>query len=228
MIQFLNRGGGGSNCPLSQAEYDECLELSNDILSATPDVGIPLKFIQNDGSQFIDTGIIASSKIELEVSHQLLSDSGGQFGTIIGGQKNSPDTGIFFMSRLDYDSKNKSFRYNTEEKKITIENNYAGTDAILTLKDKMFKLQIGEEEYVADYSQQGVFDSGVPLWIFTLNNGGRSFGTSKAKIYYIKIWENGNLVSYLLPYLDDKGVACLYDKVRRKFLYPNSGALIGG
>ena len=51
MIQFINRGSGG---PLTQAEYDTCLELSKKILETPSGDYIQLDYLESSGTQQID------------------------------------------------------------------------------------------------------------------------------------------------------------------------------
>ena len=52
-----------------------------------------------------------------------------------------------------------------------------------------------------------------PLWIFANNNGGGIHGllTNTTKLWYVKIWEDGELVHNLVPNIDADGIVGLRD-----------------
>jgi hypothetical protein len=61
------------------------------------------------------------------------------------------------------------------------------------------------------------------MYVFALYNNGVAYGFATAKLYYMKIYDNGVLVRYYKPCLDPDGVACLYDEVNAEYVY-NAGS----
>ena len=62
------------------------------------------------------------------------------------------------------------------------------------------------------------------LYIFALhsNNAASSFSLKGTRIYYINIWNSGNLVRFYIPVLHWDGsqyVACFYDKVNDNYIF---------
>lgn len=63
-----------------------------------------------------------------------------------------------------------------------------------------------------------------PLYIGCMSQNGKAAGTGlKGKIYYSKIYSGSNLVADMIPVKKSDGTLCLYDKVRKKYIY-NSGS----
>lgn len=65
----------------------------------------------------------------------------------------------------------------------------------------------------------------IPLGIFgrNKNNTIQTFSSYDMYLKYFKIYDGDNLIRDYIPVLDLKGIACLYDKVEKKFYY-NEGS----
>ena len=50
-------------------------------------------------------------------------------------------------------------------------------------------------------------------------NGEAAGAGLKGKIYYAKIYSGSNLVADMIPVKKSDGTLCLYDKVRKKYIY---------
>lgn len=69
MIQFLNRGSGGSDCPLSQEEYNECLYLTERIMYENNNgVIVPIDFLSLDGTSSINLDIDVNTEYVCELA----------------------------------------------------------------------------------------------------------------------------------------------------------------
>lgn len=66
-----------------------------------------------------------------------------------------------------------------------------------------------------------------PYYIGTMSKNGASAGAGlKGKIYYAKIYSGSNLVADMIPVKKSDGTLCLYDEIRKKYLYnKGSGAV---
>lgn len=73
----------------------------------------------------------------------------------------------------------------------------------------------------------GDFALTSPYYIGCMSKNGEAAGTGlKGKIYYSKIYSGSNLVADMIPVKKSDGTLCLYDKVRKKYLYnKGSGAV---
>lgn len=66
----------------------------------------------------------------------------------------------------------------------------------------------------------GDFALTSPYYIGCMSKNGEAVGTGlKGKIYYAKIYSGSNLVADMIPVKKSDGTLCLYDKVRKKYIY---------
>ena len=78
-------------------------------------------------------------------------------------------------------------------------------------------------------SDAETFSPGYSLWLFDKNTAGESWHPGSLKMYSCQIYDNGVLVRDLWPCYDPDGVACLYDKVEKKYYYnAGTGEFIAG
>lgn len=82
------------------------------------------------------------------------------------------------------------------------------------------KLFFDNVEYQA--KSKAEFQSNYNLVLFGVNTAGTITKSNKINIYDCKIYDNDILIRDMIPVLDKNGVACMYDKVNKKFYY-NSG-----
>ena len=69
----------------------------------------------------------------------------------------------------------------------------------------------------------GNFALTSPYYIGCMSKNGEAAGVGlKGKIYYAKIYSGSNLVADMIPVKKSDGTLCLYDKVRKKYIY-NAG-----
>lgn len=66
----------------------------------------------------------------------------------------------------------------------------------------------------------GNFTLTSPYYIGCMSKNGEAAGAGlKGKIHYAKIYSGSNLVSDMIPVKKSDGTLCLYDKVRKKYIY---------
>lgn len=66
----------------------------------------------------------------------------------------------------------------------------------------------------------GNFTLTSPYYIGCMSKNGEAAGAGlKGKIYYAKIYSGSNLVADMIPVKKSDGTLCLYDKVRKKYIY---------
>ena len=68
------------------------------------------------------------------------------------------------------------------------------------------------------------------MYLFNADvNNSDDYSGYSGKIYYCQIYDNGTLVRDFWPCYDPDGVACLYDKVEKKYYYnAGTGAFTAG
>ena len=73
----------------------------------------------------------------------------------------------------------------------------------------------------------GDFALTSPFYIGCMSKNGEAAGTGlKGKIYYAKIYSESNLVADMIPVKKSDGTLCLYDKVRKKYIYKSGNGTV--
>ena len=179
-----------------------------------------VNFIQSSGAQKIDTGVAVKSTIGYEVEFALTVTSGQQ--GVIGG--------------FTYGGYNHNFA-GYDGKWFTQYGNNAGYQFGTTDTNKHTLSQnvtIGAVTFDGTTIQTGLtyYDNTDKTFALFCYNGGSSypqFWPGSLKLYRCKMYDNGTLVRDLWPCYDPDGVACLYDKVEKKYYYnAGSGEFIAG
>ncbi len=181
-----------------------------------------IEYIESTDGQYIDTGYFASDKTKIEVKYKMELNNAAIFGArkMAGGNTVNNIVNAYMLadaSDLDnniYYYYGKGYQQSTETidpEKIyesTIENGKA------TISD-MTDIQIATQEaFTMEYSMY--------LFAFNENNEVR-YSRGGTRIYYFRIYENGNLQKYFVPcYRISDNTIGLYDIVNDVF-YTNQG-----
>ena len=101
-----------------------------------------------------------------------------------------------------------------------VKNTAFGEDA-WTIKQNGATATFGNNSVTLDNA--GNFTLTSPYYIGCMSKNGEAAGAGlKGKIYYAKIYSGSNLVADMIPVKKSDGTLCLYDKVRKKYIY-NAG-----
>lgn len=79
------------------------------------------------------------------------------------------------------------------------------------------KLFFDNVEYQAKSTAE--FQNNYNLVLFGVNTAGTITKSNKINIYDCKIYDNDILIRDMIPVLDKNGIACMYDKVNKKYYY---------
>ena len=181
-----------------------------------PDGYTQLEYLESSGTQYIDTGYKANQKTEYEVkfSYSKMIDSSNGF--VLGARISSTeenlsvtcDSGTIFVGRG---------------------NNYASINSS-TIVNQKYKIKVTENSIVKDGATIGSTANDFEgtgtynVRLFGCINNGVAYRTFSGKIYYCKIWDNGELVREFIPCKrNSDNVLGMYDKVNNVF-YTNSGS----
>ena len=66
-------------------------------------------------------------------------------------------------------------------------------------------------------------DYNAYLFGYNYYNDGKTLNPTKCKFYALRVTNNNILTHEFVAYKDEKGIACVYDKVTKKYLYPKDG-----
>lgn len=166
-----------------------------------------VNYIQSNGTQFIDTGFKPNQNTKVEIKMQS-SNRDGDSVWIFGCQTSWGNNG-FAVSTYTAEFGNS----NT----TTGVNFYDGVDHTI-----IFDKGVLKKDGSTIWTGSGTFQTIYNMYISGINAAGTGISLI-GKIYYAKIWDNGTLIRDYLPCLDKDGVACLYDKVEKKYYY-NAGS----
>ena len=165
----------------------------------------PLKFIQASGTQYVDTNITPSGNFEIEVYCTGVLNFGCRSAELQNGFGFS-----LGINNVNFMFGDDSYSYS----KTGIGNNKNiikyGTDGKFYVNNELV------------YSSQSSVSQYYPLYAFALNSNGTPIynGAYPSKIFRIKMWRDGVLVSDIIPVDADGGH--LFDRFNN-ICFPNSG-----
>ena len=167
-------------------------------------------YIQRTTNQYIDTGVVPNSTTMMQTKINMYETTGGM---IIGYSNSTSD-----LYRLFNYSNNFYFDIWQDSGVNRINGGSWPNNTII-------EIEFGNH-YVKDLSTNTTIISGttidnkiVPDTIRIFNNSGSANGC----IYYLKIYDNSNLVRDFIPCRNSDGVAGLYDIINNQFYHSASG-----
>jgi hypothetical protein len=89
----------------------------------------------------------------------------------------------------------------------------AGSQTFTAIND-----ETGAEKIWTSLSNAATVNTGRSLYVFARNSNGTPDSYSASRLYFLKIWQDGNLVRDFRPCLEN-GVAGLYDDVSKRIFY---------
>ena len=203
-IQWANTTKGTGNEKLYELIEFMWQEGINEITN-----NIEIAYVEATGKQYIDSGVIGNQDTSVEVKFEFPIKAEG---FIYGGRESM---GKRFFGFTHYTAeKNYRFDYNTTKtQKTPIDIN----TIYIAKQDK--NLCYLNDTLVQTYTYAS-FTTPCNMTIFAVNTNGTIGGYAKAKIYYLKIWDNGTLIRDYVPVYNKvfKEVG-LYDKVTDQFYY---------
>lgn len=183
-----------------------------------------IEFLQSSGTQYINTGIVATSDFKAEIKGQFVTNT-NNYATMLGGFTTS---GTLYSIAIGLQSNNGKLY-------TQIGSSYALSDSSqLGLHTFISRLNNGTLSLDVDGTTVSVAFTGAlsstPMSLFARNKGADGIANqANAKIYYCKIWNGGDLVFDAIPVRVGQ-VGYMYDKVSRQ-LFSNSGTgdfILGG
>ena len=173
-----------------------------------------LPYIESTGTQYIDTGVVATQSIGYEIDFLTNSPltTTSSWGAIIGAITSG--TNRFGFDTYTSHAGGALYYGSTIHNPDII----VGKRMTVSLMSGVLKTPSGETTLPAN-----TFNVGASVALFARKwNTGTIDGYSKTRIYSCKIYNNNTLIRDYVPVLDENNVACLYDTVEKK-LYYNQG-----
>ena len=184
-------------------------------------------FFESNGHQYFDTGFKTTPNTTFETKFETkesLNDT-NLFGSRIdkGNQDlsvwiNTSDTkgiAMHVMSKGEIDTHwiyTEKFKNTPVTLKYDIKNadSDTKTDQIFVNGKKCYEQKCGKIS----------FDPKFRAYLCACNHNGNPKGMGKFRIFYFKIYDDGELVRDFIPVLDSDDQACLFEKVEGRFYYP--------
>lgn len=175
-----------------------------------------VEYIESTGTQYIDSGIKASSNIKIEYEFFDCQDISGGDKVMWGFRNNSWSSMLGINNGGNTASTNIMYVY------------YGGDGNAGRLPERSSAKIILSNGYLkvddTEYTFTAVtFNYNANMFIFAANNVGVVFNNSRYKLKYFKIWENDILVRDFVPIINDNDEVGLWDTVNEIF-YGNSGS----
>ena len=172
-----------------------------------------IEYLQSTGSQYINTGIVGKSGINVEM--QFSFDATG--------------THYILASRTSTNRRFYVAAGYTTQWDITIGNDRIGGSFSTNTKYTVFfnsnsdgwNARVVDENETTIRSVNGTdtLNTSLNLLLFAANMAGSPQYYAKAKVYYVKIYDGDELVRDFIPVLDPNDVPCMYDRVTRRYFY---------
>lgn len=215
--------------PITQEDYDECNELADDIIGGASILPCTeLEYIQNTGSQFIDLNYLPSTlSTKYEIGF-MRTGIRGYYDPIINCEEDVR-FGIVCTRDKDDSQNEGEFWIGSTDSHISVTFPISNDIKYDIIADKTGLSLNGNF-----YAFSGTIVDANAQWSTLLNHRRKTATTfsneySIGKWYYLKIYENDNLIRDYIPALDLSGVACMYEKLGKKFYYnAGTGSFIAG
>ena len=188
------------------------------------DVNVPdvfVDYVEARAKSYINTGIRGrsgtSAKMEMSFLHN------GDKGFL--GARQGPDTRFYLLHHYNgftygYGAY-KTFSACEIGKKYYVESHLSAGSQIVKIGEDGID---GTHQDVVNATASNTIDTKLDLYLFAINYDGQAKNMSEARIYWLRIYQDGELVRDYKPCLKN-GVAALYDEVSKKIFYPEGEAL---
>ena len=196
---------------------------------ALPSGYIPKGKCVSDGSHIIDTGIVPSADVKIEIMFYIPVSSGTTRYYIFGARDTNSNTAAkqFTLCKtysngfyLGYYGTNTLISTTVGNPQI-IDSFTIHGDEVALFKGDATECSLAESIAYSVYDSSTITAStGVRnIYLFGMNNAGSTtYAPLRTEIYYCKIWEDGVLVRDYVPCVDENtGYAGLYDLVGNSF-----------
>ena len=173
-----------------------------------------LEYLESTGTQWVDTGIVGSSNISVDILYKPTNVSSSSH---IFGARNESAVGNGFGVGLISDQ--FVFDYNG---RVTASNvNVYDIVKYRIVKDKQNNSLYADGSLVfSTPNTASTFTTTATISLFSMRtNTAIPSSTRTGNIYYCKIYDNGTLVRDFIPVLDFNNTPCMYDKVTDAYYY---------
>lgn len=171
-----------------------------------------LAYIQSSGTQYINSEFVPNQDTRVYAECELPISASSNQG-LFGARVSSSSSAFQFVTQGGY------YRSDYNGTLTTISSADYGTAKFYVDKNKNETDLNGQYSATATYA---AFTCPGSMYIFATNNNGAVYAQASAKLYCMRVYDNGILVRDYVPCINPSGAVGLYDLVGKKF-YGNAG-----
>ena len=206
-----------------------------------------LEYVETDGTQYIDTGVVGKSGTTAEFIEVSLCSKSSDVEYFLGA-KGSEDNSRFFMwyhrnhfvLGLGYGSENWTPSIANPTEKVEKWDPQENPDAYRLPNGRINHVRVafsggsqkvvsiddatGTKTTVADRAISGGMDTAQNLYAFACNNNGTPTDFAKSRLYWLTLRQNGNYIRKFQPVRLKNGLVGLWDIVNEITYLPKSAS----
>lgn len=172
----------------------------------------PIEYIGSSKTQYIDTGVLATNNVKVEMEISNFPPSGNAYQGIFGGRTAWDSSDRLHMQL----GSNNRYLFDFGSNTYTFPSGTDITNQTLVIQNKNVA-SIGNQTMTAT---NVTFSCPRTIWLFAINDNGTPNDLAAYRLHWCKVYSDGvTLTRDFVPVLDDKGVACLWEKVEQKAYY---------
>ena len=182
-----------------------------------------LEYIISSGTQYIDTEYVHKATTRIETECCLISNTNSNYQVVFGARYTDYKKNAFVFFNRFYGNNIPCFNRSGNEKRGS---GLVYDEFIKIVAEGQTVSWYKDDVLVGSVTSTGTVDAGVtPMMIFNVNTASSSGGVtpdisySYIKMKSFKIYEGNILVRDYIPYQDENGIYCLYDKVGENCYY---------
>ena len=190
-----------------------------EFISQLPTEYQEVEYIQSSGTQYIDTGVVATSGFEIDIKINIDTVTGSWAPILSAHELSAP----YKRNFIAYTS-SKKMEIDAGDKITQTSVTLTGDDVIKASNVKNnFYLNVNGTNYTPTVTTAASHLAYSGRTMHLLHSNGYDFGYTSSKVYYCKITVGGTLVRNFVPcYRKSDNIAGLYDLVNGVF-YTNAG-----
>ncbi len=214
--------------------------------SANSEPEVFLKWVETDGTQFVDIGVVGRAGTTAEFLETSLCDNQNNEECFLGSVTADWQTDRFYMwyhrtrfalglgyagefwtpSLADPTAKVSDWNPATNPDAYPLPNGAqtharvsfaAGSQRVLAATNATDALKLVSSRTIADD-----IDTGCNLYLFARNNNGTPDAFAKSRLYWLRIWQDGVRVRRCQPVRLKNGLVALWDSVGKKAYLPTT------
>lgn len=191
------------------------------------EIPLTVSYIESDGTQYIDTGIMPADDIEFEISFNHQGSVDTSHSAILGARSGYRSNSLVFFDRLSGNFNNKGIWIGGKEDITATTYTHYQVDTVATFKDSTLTLTSSQGTESHAITMPSAFTGSYGIILFGSRLANSIELAVKMRLYYCKIWKAGELVRDFVPHLQN-GEYCLLDNVSGEvFLSPNGTSFTG-